>query len=77
MIILLKNLKFFFIHHRYTTFFLLLIKNIYNLKFFLAFFKKSQIYSLGNFQAYLNPFIYEELLLINDTNYLDRESKKK
>ena len=71
MIIILKKIKFLIIHSRFTTFFVLFLKNLINLNIFYYFFKKKKIYSLGNFSSYLNPFIFEELLLIDDSKNHD------
>ena len=34
-------------------------------------FKKKKIYALGNFKSYLNPFIFEELFILDNTKHND------
>tara|TARA_B100000029_G_scaffold271542_1_gene266582 strand:- start:2316 stop:3731 length:1416 start_codon:yes stop_codon:yes gene_type:complete len=87
MVILLKKIKFFIIHHRISIFLKLFLKNLVNLKIIKSFFIKTQIYSIGKFKLYLNPFIFEELVLIDDPknndidyiqslrNFIDKKSE--
>ncbi len=75
MLIFLKNIKFYIFNHRYYFYIKLLIKNLINLNIFKSLISKKHISSIGNFKVNLNPFIYEELLLIdnpriNDIDYI-------
>ena len=75
MLIFLKNIKFFIFNHRYIFYAKLFAKNLINFNILKSTIYKTHIYSIGNFKAYLNPFIYEELLLIdnpkiNDIDYI-------
>ena len=75
MLIFLKNIRFYIFNHRYYFYTKLLIKNLINLNIFKSLISKKHIFSIGNFKVNLNPFIYEELLLIdnprmNDIDYI-------
>jgi hypothetical protein len=69
-IIFLKEIKFYFIHRIEVIFFILFIKNLFNLVIFKNFFRKTPIKSLGKFEVKLNPLKYEELRVLND-KYFD------
>lgn len=72
MILILKKLKFLVIHSRFIIFILLFIKNLFNLNIIYHLFKnKKKIYSLGNFSSNLNPFIFDELRLIDESKNND------
>ena len=75
MLIFLKNVKFYIFNHRYIFYAKLFAKNLINFNILKSTIYKTHIYSIGNFKAHLNPFIYEELLLIdnpkiNDIDYI-------
>ena len=75
MLIFLKNIRFYIFNHRYYFYTKLLVKNLINLNIFKSLISKKHIFSIGNFKVNLNPFIYEELLLIdnprmNDIDYI-------
>tara|TARA_B100000989_G_scaffold38329_1_gene24277 strand:+ start:7158 stop:8570 length:1413 start_codon:yes stop_codon:yes gene_type:complete len=75
MLIFLKNIKFYIFNHRYFFYTKLFAKNLINFNILKSTIFKTHIYSIGNFKAHLNPFIYEELLLIdnpkiNDIDYI-------
>ena len=75
MLIFLKNIRFYIFNHRYYFYTKLLVKNLINLNIFKSLISKNHISSIGNFKVNLNPFIYEELLLIdnpriNDIDYI-------
>ena len=71
MIIFLKKTKFYIVHNRLTSFVFVFLKNLINLKILNAYFQKKKIYALGNFKSYLNPFIFEELCILDNTKHND------
>jgi len=66
MITLLKKIKFYCTHKTEVIFFILFIKNLFNLVIFKNLFKKNSIIALGKFKIKLNPLKFEELRILND-----------
>ena len=71
MYIFFKEIKFYFVHNNFVNYLILFIKNLLNLNIFKSFIHKKQIYSIGQFKTFLNPFNHDELKLINDPKNTD------
>ena len=69
MTLYLKKIKYFFLNHKFTGHFYLIVKLFFNGKIFNNIIFRSKFVNLGRFAIKINIFDFEEIKLLNNNNY--------